>query len=204
MKKFVIFDFDGTLADAKQVVFDTVNILAGQFGFPPLSEDQMDHMKNVSSEQYQLIAKDFYALYKQSLHKIQLFDGIREVLQTLEQKGIGIAVISSNEESNIREYFELQDIESINEIYTSSDLYGKDVMIDRFLEQHQLQKQDVLYVGDEVRDILACQKSEIDIVWVNWGYSTEEDVETIKPTYYAKTPNDIVKYALLTASTSNA
>lgn len=75
MKKYVIFDFDGTLADAKQVVFDTVNTLVDQFGFPRLQEDQMDQMKNVSTEQYQLIAKDFYALYKQSLHKIWVNSG---------------------------------------------------------------------------------------------------------------------------------
>ncbi|MGM9923883.1 MAG: HAD-IA family hydrolase [Bacillus sp. (in: firmicutes)] len=196
MRKYVIFDFDGTLADAKRVVFETINALAERYGFPKLEENQMNQMKNVSTESYQLIASDFYALYKKSMHKITLFDGMKDVLQVLEEHGIGIAVISSNEESNIREYFASQQIECIQEVYTSSDLYGKDRMIDDFCARHQLRKQEVLYVGDELRDIAACKRSGVDIVWVNWGYATEAEAAEANPTYFAYKPHDIVKYAL--------
>ncbi|MGN1387319.1 MAG: HAD-IA family hydrolase [Bacillus sp. (in: firmicutes)] len=195
MKKCVIFDFDGTLANSKAVAFQVINQLADIYGFPKFSPEKamiMHGQEKSLLTQFPIIANDFYKLYKEALQEIPLFDGIREVLLQLKDLGVEIAVISSNEESNIRQYFRSQGMDFITEVYTSSDLYGKDTMIDAFCDKHQLSKDEVLYVGDEVRDIRACHKSGISVVWVNWGYDTEEHALTEKPTYTATEPAELL------------
>ncbi|MEH6942562.1 HAD-IA family hydrolase [Bacillus sp. JJ722] len=197
MKQYVIFDFDGTLADSQKVAVQTINRLADQHGFPQIEPEYFSHeMKmNAASENFSLIANEFYSLYKESLNQIQLFDGIKDVLLQLHEQGFGIAVISSNEESNIRSYFATQGLEFITDIYTSSDLFGKDEMLNQFCKKYNARKKDLLYVGDEVRDIQACHRCGIPVVWVPWGYENEEHIHSESPTYKAKTPVDILMYA---------
>ena len=195
MKKWVIFDFDGTLANSKAIAFQVINRLADLHGFPKFTPEKamsMQGQEKTLLSQFPLIANDFYTLYKESLKDIPLFDGIQEMLKKLRDKGMQIAVISSNEESNIRQYFQVQGIDFITEVYTSSDLYGKDTMINTFCEKHSLSKNEVIYVGDEVRDIRACHKSGVDVIWVNWGYDTAVQAVPEKPTYTAKEPTELL------------
>lgn len=205
MKKYVIFDFDGTLADSKRISIEVVNELAEVYGFPKIEAEQMaeiqaqsisEIMKHPDSpmRKFPVMAKDFYLNYKRLLPKISLFKGMRETLQELHQSGIGIAVLSSNEESNIREYFQKQDLDFITEIYTSSNLFGKDKLIDDFCENLKVKKEEILYVGDEARDIQACQKCGVDVIWVSWGYDSAEHIMPLKPTFVADNPKDISAY----------
>ena len=195
MKKYIIFDFDGTLANSKQVTTKILEELAEEYHFPKVGPEQIALLQESadSAEQFQMIVEQFYLKFKNALHDIQLFDGIYEVLLDLHHKGFGLAVISSNEESNIRTYFQNHGLDFISEIYTSSNLLGKDVMIEEFCRKRQLQKEEVIYVGDEVRDYRACQKTEVDMIFVRWGFGEEELVQA---TYYADAPADILKYAI--------
>lgn len=197
MKQYVIFDFDGTLADSQGVAVQTINRLADKYGFPQINPENFSHVMKMdaSLQDFSLIANEFYSLYKESLNQIQLFDGMKDVLLQLYEQGFGVAVISSNEESNIRSYFATQGLEFITDIYTSSNLFGKDEMLNQFCEKYNVQKNDLLYVGDEVRDIQACHRCGVSVVWVPWGYANEAHIHSENPTYRAKTPVDILMYA---------
>ena len=35
----------------------------------------------------------------------------------------------------------------------------------------------MLYVGDEQRDVAACKKAGVNVIWVSWGYDV---IETVK------------------------
>ncbi|WP_042351161.1 HAD hydrolase-like protein [Bacillus massiliigorillae] len=197
MKQYVIFDFDGTLADSQEVAVQSINQLAGKYGFPQVDREGFSKVMKDSAtlEDFSLIANEFYSLYKESLNQIRLFDGMKDVLLQLHEQGYGIAVISSNEESNIRAYFATQGLEFITDIYTSSNLFGKDEMLNQFSDKYKVAKNDLLYVGDEVRDIQACHRCGVSVVWVPWGYAEEGHIRPEKPTYKAKTPADILMYA---------
>ncbi|MBD3107030.1 HAD hydrolase-like protein [Bacillus sp. AGMB 02131] len=125
MKKCAIFDFDGTLANSKAVALGVINQLAETHGFPKFSPEKatmMHGQEKTLLSKFPLIADDFYRLYKESIQEIPLFDGIRDLLVQLRNLGVEIAVISSNEESNIREYFLNHGMSFITEVYTSNDL----------------------------------------------------------------------------------
>lgn len=195
MKKYIVFDFDGTLADSEKVAFHVINELADRHGFPKMDLKQMVKLKSQGEtfQTFSQIATEYYRLYKEYLYDIKLFDGILEMLYELRDSGNTIVVISSNEESNIREYFQKNRVDFIEEIYTSSDLLGKAKMIEDLCERHNLCKSEVIYVGDEIRDIQASLKSRVEVIWVSWGFDTAEIALKENPTYVANTPADIVR-----------
>ena len=50
----------------------------------------------------------------------------------------------------------------------------------------------MIYVGDEQRDIIACKKVGVDVIWVGWGYDVIETIQEASPDYMVYTPNEIL------------
>jgi phosphoglycolate phosphatase len=204
MLKYVIFDFDGTLADSRLVLVSAWNLLAKKYNFKEMKLEELDAMKKLSIKErskllklplYKLpvILPQFFQLYRQSIKDIKSFNGIKEMLNGLEKKGYKIAVISSNSKENILYFLRHYHMNNIKEILCSSKIHGKDRLINRFLREKNLKPSEVIYVGDEHRDLVACKKTGIKMIWVGWGYDAEEIVDPLKPDYKVYTPADILK-----------
>ncbi|MDQ0154784.1 HAD hydrolase-like protein [Robertmurraya andreesenii] len=204
MIKFVVFDFDGTLVDSKKVFITAWNKLAEENSFKKIKENEIEAMQKLSIRErskmldfpmYKLpfIMSHFYKLYKESLHEVMLFDGIKELLDKLEQKGYQIAIISSNSEEIIHEFLSRNDITTVSEVLCSSRIFGKDRLLRRFMTEKNIDASQVMYVGDEHRDIIACKKTRIPIIWVSWGYDAFEVIEGARPEYMVYSPTEILQ-----------
>jgi hypothetical protein len=75
---------------------------------------------------------------------------------------------------NINAFLSHNKISSFDNIISSGGLFGKAKAIKDFLSQQALDSQEVVYVGDECRDIIACQKNKVRVIAVTWGYDSEE------------------------------
>ncbi|MCC5911283.1 MAG: HAD-IA family hydrolase [Clostridiaceae bacterium] len=203
MIKYMIFDFDGTLVDSQDIAIAAVNQLAEKYNFKRLEKKDIEYLRNLSIPErckqlkvpmYRLpaIALEFYGVYKSLMKNLNMFDGIRELLDALHNRGYNIAIISSNAEENIREFLQENKIDYIKKIFCSNNVFGKDKMIRRFLKKYKLKNSEVMYVGDEHRDIVACKKTNVEIIWVDWGLDTVEMVKGENPDYIVSTPNEIL------------
>ena len=203
MIRYIIFDFDGTLADSRAVFISVYNQIAQKNNYRQIESENLQYLRTLSVAErcrylkvpvYKIpfLAGTFLSLYKKSLSDIELFAGIRELLENLKENGYQAAIISSNAESNIADFLNYQGIDSINGIYCSRSLFGKDKLIKRFLKKYDLSPHQVLYVGDELRDIVACKKTGVKVIWVDWGYDIEQTVTAAKPDYIARHPGDIL------------
>ena len=56
-----------------------------------------------------------------------------------------------------------------------------------------LHPSNVLYVGDEVRDIEAAKKAGIRIAAVTWGYNSKKALEAYKPDYLVTKPEELLQ-----------
>ncbi|MEA0563074.1 MULTISPECIES: HAD-IA family hydrolase [Lysinibacillus] len=202
--KHIIFDFDGTLADSTAVFASAWNTLAQKYKFKGIELKEIDALKKLSiSERSKLfdfpmyklpmILPQFYKLYRQSLNDVHLFDGMKEVLLEIDKRGYKILIISSNSKDNILEFLKMNGIHCVADVLCSNRIFGKDKVMKKFLKESNVHSSDVLYIGDEQRDIVACKKAGVPIAWVEWGYDAKEVVKNEEPEYKVATPQEILE-----------
>ena len=203
MTKYIIFDFDGTLVDSKNVLFTIYNQIAEKHQYKKITHEEIEGLRKLSIKErcrflqipmYKIpfLARKFQSQYKDALTNITLLAGIKELLEELTKKGYQLAIISSNSENNIRAFLKENRIDNINQIFCSSNIFGKNKVIGKFLKANKLHHNEVIYVGDEIRDIEASKKCDVKVIWVEWGYDVIERAERALPDYIAKTPHDIL------------
>ncbi|WP_445491444.1 HAD-IA family hydrolase [Niallia sp. 03133] len=202
--KYIIFDFDGTLADSKEAFLRAWNKLSEKYKYEKLKVEDYELMRGLSIKERSkhvnfpmhklpLFMPEFLKVYRESITEITLFDGMKELLRDLEKSGYRAAIISSNAEKNIREFLLHNGLDNITEVLCSSRIFGKDKIINKFLKKHNLQQAEVIYVGDECRDIVACKKAGVKVIWVGWGYDAAEIAQAENPDYSVYKPEEILQ-----------
>jgi phosphoglycolate phosphatase len=77
----------------------------------------------------------------------------------------------SNAESNIRALLKQNQVEHLFDFVTSASTFGKGKALAKIIRQYQYQKANVVYIGDEIRDIQAARSSEVRVISVGWGFN---------------------------------
>ncbi|WP_374967454.1 HAD hydrolase-like protein [Lysinibacillus sp. RS5] len=201
--KYIIFDFDGTLADSTAVLASAWNTIAQKYKFKGIELKEIESLKKLSIAErsklfdfpmYKLpmILPQFYRLYRQSLNDVHLYDGIKDVLMEIDKRGFEILIISSNSQENILEFLNMNGIHCVSNVLCSNRIFGKDKVIKKFLKDSNITPSEVIYIGDEQRDIVACKKVGVPIIWVGWGYDAIEVVQQEEPEYKVATPQEIL------------
>lgn len=189
--RHVVFDFDGTLCDSLPSMIVRFNLLAAKRGFRPMSEEHIERMRPMTPRDrvrflgvrwYQIpgVARHMRETWQADLHKMRCFSGIPELLFSLRDRGIQIGVISSNSAENIREFARQQQLPEFTDI-RSTDLFGKHRALRRYLSQHKVSANEVIYVGDETRDAEACRRISLPFVGVTWGADKPEAFASFAP-----------------------
>ena len=200
--KYVIFDFDGTLADSNHLFMKAWNLYADQYHYDRVTEEDTVTSKNLTiherAKKYRfpmhklpIILPKVNRYFKEHIDEVQLFEGILEMLNSIQQAGYTIVIISSNAKENIELLLKKQQVNAVSQVLTSSRLFGKDTVIKKFMKQQKLTQDDVLYVGDEIRDIIACNKVGVPFVWVSWGLDGYELIEKENPSYVVHSPKEL-------------
>jgi phosphoglycolate phosphatase len=147
---------------------------------------------NVPVYKIPFIVAKFLKLYKGSVPLLQFCNGADKMLAALSGKNMPIAVISTNSQQNISRFFDMKGIK-VNDIFCSSRLHGKDSVIRKFLKAKKLLPTEILYVGDEARDIIACRKVGVKAAWVSWGYDSVQAIENTPPDYIIHSPQELLE-----------
>lgn len=217
--KTIIFDFDGTIVDTLHIVFKCLNKSLIKIGYKPIEELGYLKERNLSNVIKESVGWNhfwqFWKIFtlnklgkiaKKCLNKeaenIKPFDGIKEVLEKLSQN-YRVVIITSNLEEVVENVLNKYGIKLNKEgnnkdyIFSSSSIsgkiFGKHKVIEEFLKQHGLNKDEIIYVGDEIRDIQACKKIGVEIIAVCWGYNSKKFLEKEKPDYLIDKPEELLK-----------
>lgn len=185
MIKHIIFDFDGTLVKSRTLAVDLFNKLSDKYGYTKIEYDEVEEMSklsimervhklNVPILKFPMLVKEMKQLYKNYIIELDLVDGISDLLYGLKSKGYQLGILSSNTEENINHFLNTNHIQVFDYVYVASNLFGKDKAIKNLINHYQLPKEQVLYIGDELRDSEACHKINIPFIGVSWGYDSEE------------------------------
>ncbi|MEB3295587.1 MAG: HAD-IA family hydrolase [Synechococcales bacterium] len=201
----IIFDFDGTIADSLMAGLKITNRLAKEFGFAPVTPEQLRRWQDLSSYEilkearipfFKLprILRRFKAEMNQEVLTLQAFPGMREVLLQLQSQGYRLGIVSSNSEQNVRDFLRSQALESVFEFVISCPrVLGKSKVLKRLLHQYHLVPETVLYVGDETRDIDAAHQSQVRSAAVTWGFNSPRVLAQHRPSFLLHQPEDLTQ-----------
>jgi phosphoglycolate phosphatase len=202
MFKTVIFDFDGTLVYSKPLAIQLFNDFADKYGYRKINDDEVEYLSTLSiSNRLKALKCPMYKLpmllidmkkkYKKDVVILGSVTGIREVLWDLKKHGVTIGILSSNYEENIRSFLELNQIDAFDFVFTASNIFGKDKAILRLMKEKGISPSEMLYIGDELRDIEACNKIHVPCVAVTWGFEAQELLASANPQYIIHEPVEI-------------
>jgi phosphoglycolate phosphatase len=198
----LIFDFDGTLADTLSAIVGMVNEHAEEFHFRPLDERDVEEMRGLSNMEIirrfniplvkvpGLLVRSQKELHRR-MNEVHLFPGIRELILGLKADGFGLGILTSNSRENVQKLLRERDLDVFDFIHSESNLFGKNRALHHLMKLHGLKRDEVVYVGDEARDIEACRRIPISIIAVSWGFHRREMLLGRKPDYLVDTPDEI-------------
>jgi len=200
----LLFDFDGTLADSIHMALNIANKLAPEFGMKPLTEEQFDKVRSMSiPKALKYLKIPFYKVpkavalalveYRHQVHELEPFPGISQMLIDLKKLNCQLALLSSNTSENVRHFIQLHDLDHFAWVEGTSGILKKHSSIRKQMKRHQLDKENVIYVGDEIRDVIAAQKCGLRVIAVNWGFHTTDLLSSRDPDYLVTKPEEIVQ-----------
>jgi phosphoglycolate phosphatase len=203
--KLIIFDFDGTIADTYDAIVEIANRLLGKFGYQPLTNEELEQLKNLSSREIVNSAKisplKLFCLLK-SLHRelnkeIETFktlQGIENYLWELHNKGYQLGIITSNHRNNVLIFLKNNHLDSVfNFIYSGTNIFGKDKIINKVIKQNKLNHNEVIYVGDETRDVNSAKKSKVKVIAVGWGFNSPSVLARYQPDFLIHHPQELIQ-----------
>nr|WP_245210272.1 HAD-IA family hydrolase [Sedimentibacter acidaminivorans] len=192
--KYVFFDFDGTLADTEEVNFVIYQKLAEKYNLRNITLDELGHLKKMSAKEiieYVELKKRYLPfmlkrgkkLLTQDIRNVKLCKSdILDIVKQIKSLGVKVAIITTNSKTNVEMFLEEHNADYFDFI-SSSTMFGKESKIRKIMKKEKLKKSEVLYVGDEIRDIHAANRAGIDVASVGWGYNTVESLKKNKPKY---------------------
>jgi phosphoglycolate phosphatase len=203
--KLLVFDFDGTIADTLGAAIAILNTLAGEFGFHLLRPEDLERARdmrtrqlmkflNIPTRKMSRIARRGSEELHARIHAIQPLPGMPEALRELQAQGYSLGIITSNTEVNVQIFLENHRLGLFDFIRCSSKLLGKARMIRSVMRRRRVRAADILFVGDETRDIEAAKKAGIRMAAVTWGYNSRRSLEAMKPDLVFESPAELVHY----------
>jgi len=202
--KLAIFDFDGTLADTFPWFQRVINDVAHTFRFKPVADGEADLLRGMSAREILVhlgiarwkvprIARHMRRLMAQDIHSVHVFYGVHDMLRQLRESGIALAVASSNVEANVRQVLGPGSASLINHYACGASIFGKQVKLRAILRRSGLRPNEVIYIGDEIRDLEAARPLGISFGAVAWGYTRPDRLAALSPTLMFMSVDEIVE-----------
>jgi phosphoglycolate phosphatase-like HAD superfamily hydrolase len=196
--KVIIFDFDGTVADSLWLGIEVMNQLSEDFGYATVTPDEVPAYRDMGARRImKMLGIRKMALPKllkrirkevgRRMSEVRPFEGILPTLADLKDRGYELGVLTTNSEENVETFLEHNGFGDLFHFVTGkSSVWGKKKDIARLLSERGLQPSDVVYVGDERRDIEACKANDVPMVAVGWGFNSERALTELEPDYFVR------------------
>jgi len=200
----IIFDFDGTIADTLELGVTISNSISDKHGYKKISnQEQLDSLRNLSTQKaikaigisyFKLpsVANAFRKELSKSIQLLKPIEGIPEVVKELS-KSYKLGIVTSNSQKNIEEFLHNNKISNCFEYFSSGiRLFQKNKSVKSILKSANLNKDQVLMIGDETRDVEAARKVGLPIISVTWGFHTKAVLEKFNPDNIIDRPAELL------------
>lgn len=186
MIKAIIFDFDGTIVNShnlltqtlKMTIFKNFNIeLKDEQIKPYYGMNGIGILRGILKSKYRKsIFNDYYKTY-QDIHDeytLPLDPKIIEILELLKNQNIPLFILTGRDSKTLNYSLDKFKINKYfkKKYYGSSTFKNKSYNFLKLLKEQNLKNDEVIYIGDSVGDIKACNSVNIKIISVAYYRDT--------------------------------
>jgi len=201
MKKIIIFDFDGVIADSLET--------CAKYSLKALAKNKVTQItkkaeylecfdsnffqglieKGVSKEKIPSITKDFNEDYIAHAKEIGFFNNIIETIKKLKEK-FPLFIVSATATKTIQSILG-ENKNLFREIIGGDKETSKVKRIQSIIKKFP--EEEYFYIGDTLGDIIEGKEAGAKTVAVGWGWHHLEKLKTAHPDYTVKKPEDLLK-----------
>lgn len=204
-QRWILFDFDGTLADTLELQLSAYQELQKKYGWKELTRQDLTTLREkplrqaireqgISLWRLPRFLAEGRDLLQKRWHTVVLYPEWGEVLAQLKESGYKLGIVTSNtrvvvenilERTQTRKYFQV--------IESEPQLWGKGRRLKKLVHERRWNPHHVWYVGDEIRDIEAARQASVNMVAVAWGLNTPESLQA-QNVPLLHTPKDLIHW----------
>jgi len=209
--RYLLFDFDGTLADSSDGIIASMKYALDISGINPIfTKNEICRVigpplkpmikrllgDKVSDEMVENIAVNYRQHYShKGLYQVKLYDGVKEMLQILDEK-YDLYIVSSKPKDFIVKLLSKLGIESF-----FKSVYGpglelapkhKAELINEMIKENCCAAGECVMIGDKAEDIIAAKQNNIIAIGITYGYGTLTELEKAESDFITGTPSGIV------------
>ncbi len=202
-QKYIIFDFDGTLVDSVDLAVEIYNKIAPKYNCKPVQHEAREILSSRNPQKFFKTYgitpfKLFLLVYRirrelgKHIPHIEPVKGMENALRSLRNHGYKLGILTSNSKANVEDFLDHNHLRGLfSFVYSGRKLLGKDISITALLKKEKIHKKDVIYVGDETRDVLAMKKVHIPVIAGSWGLTAPEKLASLLPDLLLASPEDL-------------
>ena len=211
MTKLCIFDLDGTLADTLTSIAYFSNASLLRFGLREIEKEKYKKMVGNGAktlvrrmidtvggtdEQFEKVLEDYVRTYDEDfMYLTTAFDGILDMLKTLKENGIKVAVLSNKPDSTVKKISEELFGDALVDLcYGAREnvpLKPDPTAVLDIINEIGVSPKDCLYIGDTNTDIQTAKNAGLTSIGVLWGFRDREELASAGADYIVSHPLEI-------------
>ncbi len=194
-KKLILFDFDGTVADNSEGIYNCIKYALDKKGMEPLPENILRSFIGPSlfdsfmwhCTDNKETAEELVSLYRERYKplgstEVRIYDGMKELLGRLKNEGYITAVCSSKPYDFVRKIAKEHGLEDLFDGFFcpsfQSHISDKSSLALEAIKHFGVQKEETVLIGDTRFDIAAARGAEISSIGVLYGFSEEGEMDS--------------------------
>lgn len=200
--RWVVFDFDGTLADSYPCFVAALEAVGPRYRLRPVPPAERDALRHLGARAVMArlglswwkvpwVARAVRRRMHADVARIPPFPGVPELLQALQDAGIRTAIVTSNARRNVEAVLGAGRMRSIDAVVCDVAVLGKARALRRLLRSSGIAPTEALYVGDELRDAEAAARVGMPFLGVAWGYTHPDALRAVAPGRVVMTPGEL-------------
>lgn len=214
MYRLCIFDLDGTLLNTVYALTYVTNLTLDAFGLRHVTPEET---KRIVGNGYRMQMKRALVLAgdeklvhyeaslpiymenfsKYCLKDVEPYDGIRELLASLKEMGVHVAVLSNKPHEqaivNIETFFGKGYFDVVRGEQVGTPKKPAPDGAFAICRELGIKQEECLYLGDTNTDMETGMNAGMDTVGVLWGFRDREELEGCHPQYIVAHPSEVAE-----------
>lgn len=212
MKKLCIFDLDGTVVNSLTTIAYYANLALGKVGLDPIAEEKyryyvgdgkkkllhriLAHYDMDTDELFSKVEKIYDEHYEaDTMYLTEAYDGIKELLCALKEKGIKIAICSNKPDNVVCDIAKILFGDMFDAVVGQREGLATKPSPDSaiaIMEELGVKSEDALFIGDTNVDINTAKNAHIKSVGVLWGFRDEAELKEAGADVIVSHPSQIL------------